>query len=148
LYAYLNSKMSHTGPIICIDDDADDQLLIKFMLEDLQLPNALRLFENGRQALEYLLCTTESPFVILCDINMPVMNGLELRDQIDADPYLKNKAIPFIFLSTADSRELVLQAYSGAIQGFFKKKGHFDTGRRDLETIINYWKSCLHPNKF
>jgi DNA-binding NarL/FixJ family response regulator len=76
------------------------------------------------------------------------MNGLGLRDRIDADSYLKNKAIPFIFLSTADNRELVTRAYQGTIQGFYKKKSHFEDGKSALETIISYWKCCLHPNNF
>jgi CheY-like chemotaxis protein len=134
------------GPIISIDDDSDDQFLIQIMLEELNLPNEIRLFQNGHQALDYLLTTSEKPFLILCDINMPFMNGLEVRDRIDADPFLKSKAIPFIFLTTANNRELVIQAYQGAIQGFYQKQSSFQAGKNLLDTMIKYWKSCLHPN--
>lgn len=140
--------MSLTGPIILIDDDLDDQFVIKSMLEDLSLPNPLHLFQNGQEGHQYLLTTIETPFLILCDVNMPVMNGLELRKEIDADPYLKNKAIPFVFLSTSANKETVENAYKGTIQGYFKKRERYDDGKENLDMIIKYWKSCLHPNSF
>lgn len=138
--------MSLKGPIVVIEDDEDDRHLIGEMLSELHLPNQVRYFEDGKAALEYLLSTTESPLIILCDVNMPVMNGLELRDQIDVDPYLKEKAIPFIFLSTSDEIRLLKKAYAATIQGFFRKWNDFETGTHDLKVIIDYWKRCLHPN--
>jgi CheY-like chemotaxis protein len=139
--------MALNGPIVIIDDDDDDDRhLIGEMLTELHLPNAIRYFENGEAALGYLLTTTESPLLILCDINMPVMNGLELRDRIDADPYLKEKSIPFIFLSTSDEMALLKKAYAATIQGFFKKWNDFQEGIRDLQNMVSYWKRSLHPN--
>jgi len=138
--------MSLKGPVISIDDDADDQYLIQSMIEELKLPNELRLFQNGLQAHDYLLTTEESPLLILCDMNMPVMNGLELRNRIEENPYLKQKAIPFIFLTTSNDLGLIRQAYEGTIQGYFQKQNNFDTGKHQLELVIQYWKCCLHPN--
>ncbi|MCF0075277.1 response regulator [Dyadobacter sp. CY261] len=138
--------MSLKGPIIVIDDDPDDREMIEAMLQELALVNQVRFFGNGQRALDYLLTTLESPLLILCDINVPIMNGLELRDQIDADPYLKNKSIPFIFLTTSDSPTLVRQAYNGTIQGYFQKCNSFQEGKDHLQLIIGYWKLCLHPN--
>jgi CheY-like chemotaxis protein len=140
--------MSLRGPIISIDDDPDDQYLIECMIEELDLPNELLRFENGAQAHDYLLTTEDSPLLILCDINMPVMNGLELRDHIDSNPYLKQKAIPFIFLSTSAEKKQVERAFSGNIQGYFQKKSDYATGKAELSSMIAYWKSCLHPNNF
>lgn len=140
--------MSLRGPIIIIDDDEDDREMIGAMLDELGLPNAIRYFENGSPALDYLLTTTESPLLILSDINMPMMNGLELRNNIDANPYLRRKSIPFIFLTTSDSHTLVLEAYNGTIQGYFKKCNNFEEGKTHLDLIITYWRLCLHPNNF
>lgn len=139
--------MALTGPIVIIDDDDDDRHMLVEMLTDLRLPNGIRYFEHGKAALEYLLTTTESPLLILSDINMPVMSGLELRDQIDADPYLKEKSIPFIFLSTSDDLGLIRKAYASNLQGYFKKWANFEAGRNDLKIMIDYWKRCLHPNR-
>jgi CheY-like chemotaxis protein len=138
--------MSQFGPIIVIEDDDDDQFLIKQCLLELEEKNICRCFSNGQQAHEYLLKTEEQPFLILCDMNMPVMNGLELRERIETDPYLKNKAIPFIFLSTSDNEALVRKAYKGTIQGFYKKAEGFQELRESIRLIIAYWRLCLHPN--
>ena len=138
--------MSLKGPIISIEDDEDDQYLIGRIVEALDLPNEVRFFPNGQEALSYLETTTEQPFVILCDINMPIMNGLELRKRINKSEYLKRKAIPFVFLTTAANRELVNMAYDETVQGFFRKSTDYAGFREQIELIIKYWQSCLHPN--
>lgn len=139
--------MSLKGPIILVEDDEDDQYLINKILEELQIPNVLRLHQNGLEALNYLKITQDKPLLILCDVNMPIMNGLELRKEIEDNPYLKQKAIPFIFLSTSGDISIVNEAYKGTIQGFYKKESNYSLYKNNVEVIIRYWQSCLHPNK-
>ena len=62
--------------VLLVEDDEDDQYLIKEAVQALGLPNEVRFFSNGQLALDYLEITAEQPFIILCDINMPIMNGL------------------------------------------------------------------------
>ena len=138
--------MSRKGPIIAIEDDADNQFLLKTAITELQIDNKLIFFENGLEALIYLESTQEQPFLILCDINMPVMNGLELRERIDENVYLKRKAIPFVFLSTADNPRIVETAYDSKIQGFYKKLSNFMDYKKQINIIFDYWQHCLHPN--
>jgi len=138
--------MSVKGPIISIEDDFDDQFLIRSVVEELQIPNPLIFFSNGLEALLYLETTKEQPFVILCDINMPVMNGMELRDRIEENEFLRKKSIPFIFLSTADNPHIIAKAYDSTIQGFFKKENSFEDLKGRIKIIFDYWQSCLHPN--
>ena len=139
--------MSLKGPIILVEDDEDDQYLINKILEELKVPNVLHLHQNGLEALNYLKTTQEKPLLILCDVNMPIMNGLELRKEIEDNPYLKQKAIPFIFLSTSGDIGIVREAYKGTIQGFYKKESNYSLYKNNVEVIIRYWQSCLHPNK-
>jgi len=139
--------MAVKGPIILIDDDEDDQFLIKNVMEELQITNELIIFENGLEALKYLESTTDQPFLIFCDVNMPVMNGLELRVRIDQNEYLKKKSIPFVFVSTSGGSEIVRLAYDATIQGFFKKESSFSEYKRQIKLILDYWECCLHPNK-
>ena len=139
--------MSVKGPIILIDDDEDDQFLIKNVMEELGITNQLIVFENGLEALKYLEVTTDQPFLIFCDVNMPVMNGLELRIRIDQNEYLKKKSIPFVFVSTSGGSEIVRIAYDATIQGFFKKESSFSEYKRQIKLILDYWACCLHPNK-
>lgn len=140
--------MSIKGPIISIEDDADDQFLIKSVIEELDITNELLFFNNGVEALLYLETTRDQPFLIICDINMPVMNGLELRARIEKNEYLRRKSIPFVFLSTADNPLVIEAAYDTTIQGFFKKENSFEDLKTRIRVIYDYWAYCLHPNHY
>jgi CheY-like chemotaxis protein len=70
--------MPITGPIIVVDDDDDDHYIIKRVCEKL-VDTPVLFFSDGEKALDYLKGSVEKPFIILCDVNMPVMNGLEPR---------------------------------------------------------------------
>ena len=137
--------MSLNGPIILIDDDHDDLFLVQSILTELQITNPLHFCQNGQQALDYLWNTKEKPLIILCDMNMPIMNGLELRHHINASPYLSNKSIPFIFLSTACDIRLINEAYQLNIQGFYKKEKIFEELKDQLKAILEYWYKAIHP---
>ncbi|GAB3956296.1 hypothetical protein GCM10028805_45710 [Spirosoma harenae] len=136
------------GPLVYIEDDEDDQFLFERAIKELNLRNQIHFFFNGQDALHYLETTEEKPLLILCDIMMPVLTGLELRQMIDQNEYLKQKAIPFIFYTTSAGPELVQQAYNGTIQGFHIKAQEYVEFKEQINLIINYWKSCLHPNSF
>ena len=138
--------MKNIGPILLIDDDIEDQLLIKEALESLKVERELVIKNNGQEGLEYLRSTPGQPFLILCDINMPRLNGLQLRDIVHEDPELRKKSIPFVFLSTAANREEVNKAFDLTVQGFFKKHSDFKSFVDDLRCIMSYWEKCLHPN--
>ena len=138
--------MSLQGPIISIEDDEDDQYLIGQALQRLGVVNEVIFFANGQDALHYFESTQQQPFLILCDINMPLMNGLELRQYINQSEYLRRKSIPFVFLTTAANAQLVRMAYDATVQGFYKKSPSYDGLFQQIKQIIEYWKSCLHPN--
>jgi CheY-like chemotaxis protein len=84
---------------------------------------------------------------ILCDINLPGMNGFEFKSEIDNDFKLMEKSIPFIFFSTAATKPIVTEAYTKmTVQGFFQKNDNIEELKYSLKTIIEYWKLCKHPN--
>jgi len=140
--------MSKTGPIILVEDDPNDLDVIKAALRDNGVKNEIICFEGAQKALEYLLLTSDRPFVILCDIRMKGMNGLEFRNFINADDYLRKKAIPFIFLTAAVSQDIVDEAYDLTVQGFLQKPKVYSELRLQLENVFSYWGSCMHPNSF
>src|SRR5688500_18498841 len=65
---------SKSGPLIIIEDDLDDQEIIKEILKSLDISNTLLFFSDGTEALTYMQTMTEQPFLILCDVNLPKMN--------------------------------------------------------------------------
>lgn len=140
--------MRNSGPIIIVDDDMDDQFILKEVLERLQVPNETKTFKSGIELLVYLRDTEVQPFLILCDINMPQMDGLELRKEIDKDPELKERSIPFIFFTTGASEAQIRMAYQLTMQGLFLKESSFEETERTLKLIIDYWDRCRHPNIF
>jgi CheY-like chemotaxis protein len=140
--------MPHTGPIIIVEDDPDDHQIISEVLESLEVANPLKFFFRGDEALQYLSSAVEQPLLILCDVNMPHLNGLDLRKVIDSDPKLKKKSIPFIFYSTAADKKDVTKAYEMTVQGFFEKGSNLEKMKKQLKVIIDYWRECKHPNSF
>jgi len=138
--------MSKAGPVIIIDDDPDDQDMIARIFSKMNLENPVRKFYDGEQALKYLRTTEEKPFIIICDINMPIMNGIQLKQEIDRDPDVKQRNIPFVYLSTSANPDQVLQAYSLKVQGFFVKGQSYEVLKESIQKIIAYWKTGVFPN--
>lgn len=137
--------LSITAPILIIEDDLDDQFLMQKIFERIGLNNELIFFNNGKEAFTYLQETERETFLILCDINMPVMNGLELRAQINADEALRRKSIPFVFLSTAVRDADIDLAYDLTVQGFFQKENSLEQMQEVVTSIVRYWNKSKHP---
>ncbi len=133
-------------PVILIDDDPDDLELFSFAFKELQVDNEMVTFNDAAKALDYLKLSKQNFLFILCDINMPKTNGLDLRQKIYDDEVLRQKSIPFLFLSTADERVFIDKAYELAVQGYFKKPAHLADIKEMLSAIITYWKYSYHPN--
>ena len=139
--------MAKSGPIVIIEDDVDDQEIITEVIKELGIPNEIITFFTCPDAFNFLKSTDKKPFIILCDINLPKQSGLEFKKQVDNDPYLRKRSIPFIFLSTAAGQHPVTEAYTEmSVQGFFKKPSTVEELRRAISLINDYWRLCKHPN--
>ncbi|OXG07071.1 CheY-like chemotaxis protein [Flavobacterium araucananum] len=133
--------------ILIVEDDIDDKEILEDVITSLGYTNKIVWKVNGAEALSYLAETDEKMLIIFCDINMPIMNGLELKRLIDAHEILRKKSIPFIFYSTAASDQAIEEAYTTlSIQGFFKKQNDYHKTKLIINTAIEYWKNCVHPN--
>ena len=86
------------GPIIIVEDDVEDREIMQEIFTELQIHNELRFFSDGHDVINYLRNTKDKPFIIMTDVNMPGVNGIELREEIMKDENLRRKSIPFIFL--------------------------------------------------
>lgn len=138
--------MKITGPIVLVDDDDDDHAIFKEVCSDLGVAKHLHFFHSGFQLIDFLSSNSEVPFIIFCDINMPKLDGLKLRAQINQDEKLKRKSIPFIFFSTSATDEQVRHAYDLTVQGFFLKGKSYADIRQKFQHILSYWSECIHPN--
>ncbi|GAA4339452.1 response regulator [Flaviaesturariibacter amylovorans] len=138
--------MSRSGPILVIEDDTDDQELLEQAFRELEVPNPRVYFTNCPDAIAYLLKMESQPFLIFSDMNLPGMNGAELKRMINGNETLKRKAIPFVFFTTTADRDAVNEAYKEMSQGFFEKPHDMTRIKKLIGMIVQYWKACKHPN--
>jgi CheY-like chemotaxis protein len=138
--------MNKTGPIIIIEDDLDDQEILADIFKELNYDNDLVFFGDSEKALQYLTATDIEPFLVLSDINMPKLNGMELREKIINNEDLRVKSIPYLFFSTSAEQSHVIDAYSRSIQGFFIKPNNYEKLKTTIRKIVEYWQECESPN--
>jgi len=140
--------MNDNGPVIVIEDDGDDQEILKEVFHNLKYSNEIIFFSDGQAALDYLNKTDITPFLILSDINMPKLDGLALRNKIREDAKLDVKCIPYLFFTTASNQKSVVDAYSASAQGFFVKPHALEEIEETIDLIMKYWKKCVAPKNF
>jgi CheY-like chemotaxis protein len=138
--------MNKNGPIVLIEDDADDLEVFTDVFTELNYPNKVIHFQDGFSALDYLTNFSQQPFIILSDINLPKLNGFKLREKIHNNEQLRLKCIPYLFFTTAADRQSVIEAYSQSIQGFFTKPSSYSELLRVMRNIFEYWKDCQSPD--
>lgn len=139
--------MAKNGPLLILEDDEDDREIYQSVMDSLGMKNKIYFFDAGDELLAFLQETFEKPLVIIADINVPKMNGVELRRRIDQDEILRRKSIPFVFLTTIESREIVNEVYDLTVQGYFVKKPFYDDIEKQIRVILEYWLVARHPNE-
>jgi CheY-like chemotaxis protein len=140
--------MNKNGPVIIIEDDIDDQEILNEIFQKLGYSNEVIFFTDGISALDYLNKPSVLPFLILSDINLPKLNGFDLRSKLKTDADLAVKCIPYLFFSTALNQKAVIDAYSMSVQGFFVKQTSMAELEKTITVIMEYWKRCAAPNNF
>ncbi|WDF57585.1 response regulator [Flavobacterium sp. KACC 22758] len=137
--------MKRNHEIIIIEDDEDDRNFLKDIFESLGYPNKVVFIEDPTLAITYLSSPDTNPFIIFSDINMPKIDGFELRRQILANADISQKCVPYIFLSTSKNPENVKKAYSYHVQGYFSKEENFPAYKLMIQNIMEYWLKSLSP---
>lgn len=131
--------------IIIIEDDIDDQEIMKLTMSELDVKHEVIFFNEAQSALNYLSHDHVIPLIIFSDINMPGMNGFQLRDKIHADRDLRLKCTPYIFLTTGGESKHIWEAYTKNAQGFFVKPSSI-SGWKDLfALVLSYWATSKKP---
>ena len=141
---FIPDLMNKNGPVVVIEDDADDREMLSDVFQELNYTNNIIFFENGQAALDYLE-ESPAPFLILSDINMPKMDGFILKERIRTNSKLHVKCIPYLFFTTSSSNRAVTDAYSMSAQGFFVKPNSYEKLKDTIRKIMDYWKECISP---
>lgn len=135
----------NTSPILIADDDTDDRELLQDAWNELDFRNPLIFFNNGKDVLQYLNSEKTKPFLILCDVNIPKMDGFELKAKILEDTELNYKSIPFVYWSSQVSKAQIQKAYNLGGNGFFVKDIRFEEIKQSLIDIVKYWLKSKVP---
>lgn len=152
LLAYLSRYNPHSmnkkGPIVVIEDDPDDQMLLGQVFRELALVNEIVYFSDGEAALGYLRKPEIYPFLILSDVNMPRLDGFKLKEMVHTNEQLSTKCIPYLFFTTAVNKKAVYDAYTMSAQGFFLKPDNYKELVDTISVMISYWQRCYSPSNF
>jgi DNA-binding NtrC family response regulator len=135
------------GKIILVDDEAYEQDFLGRALNEKNWDIKIEYFNNVDDALEYLEINSDDIFLVISDMDMPKKSGLDFKKTLDSNAYLRQKTIPFIFVTNSLSNERVTEAYQYHIQGYFQKPMTSKEQTQMLEIIIKYWVTCIHPVK-
>lgn len=145
LYCYMQKALPL---IVIVEDDQDDVDIISAIFASLPVSYELKFFEHGKLALQFLEETQSDPFMIISDINMPIMNGYELKKMLYENTKLSLRCIPFLFMSTSGDEKIVNQAYTLSAQGYFLKPYNIPDFKIIIKRIVDYWENCLTPTSF
>jgi CheY-like chemotaxis protein len=135
------------GKIILVDDDRYEKELLESALKERGWDSKVDYFDNPKDALEHLKHNSDEIFLVISDMNMPMMNGMDFKKAIDGDPALREKSIPFIFATSSSERSEIAQAFDYRVQGYFQKPSTTEEQADMLDIIIKYWIVSSHPNK-
>ena len=133
------------NPIIIVDDDADDRDFLQDAFKELNYHNELIFFKDGETVLKFLDTEKLVTFLILFDVNLPNMDGFELKDHLLHHDSTRYTSIPFVFWSTTISNAQVQKAYDLGVNGIFLKENSFDGLKTVLGDIMNYWGKSKVP---
>ena len=130
--------MKNTKPVLLVEDDSIDAMTVRRAFKDLKLANKLTHRINGEEALTYLRGPDmEMPCLILLDLNMPRMNGIEFLKVIKQDDNLKR--IPVIVLTTSNEECDVIESFKLCVAGYIVKPVDYKKFVEAIRTIDLYW---------
>jgi len=132
--------------ILLVDDNEGDVLLTKEALEEAKIVNRISVAYDGIQALSFLkkeppFRERETPDLILLDINLPRMDGVEVLSIIKNDPELKR--IPVIMLTTSSSEKDILTSYNNYANCYITKPVDLERFMDVVRTIEDFWISIV-----
>lgn len=136
--------MRNKRPILLIEDDFVDALTVKRALKDIEVPNELIHKENGEDAFAFLKNKQNNrPCIILLDLNMPRMNGLEFLEKVKKDD--QTKSIPIVVLTTSTEQKDRLESFNYSVAGYMVKPLEYGKFLDMMRAISRYWSTSELP---
>lgn len=131
--------MNRVLNILLIEDDTIEVMKFNRVLSTMNLKHKIIEANNGEEALAILKVKETIPDIIILDLNMPIINGIEFLGMLKADDYLKY--IPAVILTTSNNRKDVLECYRIGVAGYLLKPLKYEDYVELIKRLIEYW-SC------
>lgn len=136
--------MKNDQSIVIIEDDQIDAMTFQRALKDIGVKNKIEHFENGEIALEYLKdANNQRPCIILLDLNMPRMNGIEFLKLIKQNYRLKS--IPVVVVTTSTDHRDRSESFEQSVAGYMVKPVDYGAFVEMMKTISKYWQRSELP---
>jgi CheY-like chemotaxis protein len=132
-------------PILLVEDDMIDRMTVERALKEIRVTNRLDMVGNGEEALDFLRDpTNEKPGIILLDLNMPKMNGIDFLKIAKQDPQLKR--IPVIVLTTSKDERDRVDSFNLGVAGYMLKPVDYIQFVEVVRAIDLYWTLSELPD--
>jgi CheY-like chemotaxis protein len=142
--------VSKLGRILMVEDDPKDVELTLTALEDYNLANEVELARDGEQALDYLYCrgeyasrSGENPAVMLLDLKLPKVDGLEVLRQVKSDPKLR--LIPIVVLTSSKEEKDMVASYKLGVNAYVVKPVDFHEFVNAIKELGAFWAVINEP---
>ena len=133
-------------PILLVEDDRVDVMMVQRALKDINVTNPLEIAGNGEEALAYLKNpTNRKPCVVLLDLNMPRMNGVEFLKIVKNDEQLRR--IPVVVLTSSREEQDKVDSFDLSVAGYMIKPTDFRQFIEVAKTIDLYWTLSELPGE-
>ena len=137
--------MRSTKPILLVEDDQVDAMTVKRALNEIKVTNRLDIVNNGEEALTFLRDPgNDNPGIILLDLNMPKMNGIEFLKIAKKDESLK--MIPVVVLTTSKEDQDKVDSFNLGVAGYMIKPVDYRKFVEVVKTIKFYWTLSELPD--
>jgi two-component system, response regulator len=137
--------------ILLVEDNQDDMNLFMHVLRGEKLANKIHVVRDGEEALDFLFCRgafsqrsfENPPKLVLLDLKLPKVDGIEVLKQIKADP--RTKTIPVIIMTSSKEERDLVAGYNLGANSFVQKPVDFEQFRATVKTIGLYWLVINQP---
>jgi two-component system, response regulator len=137
--------MSSLVDILLVEDNPTDRELALRALRKYQLTEAIQVVQDGAEALDFLFATgayagrrkANRPRVILLDLKLPKVDGLEVLQRLRADPFLRTT--PVVMLTSSREERDLVESYRLGVNSFVVKPVDFDQFTETVQRVGGYW---------